>query len=525
MVATLSTVDADAGDSFSYAITNDPSGFFEIVGDEVRVAAGAAIDYESAASHDITVRVTDSGGATYDEVITLTVDDLIDEAPIDITLTGGSVDENASSGTVVARLSTVDADAGDSFSYAITSDPSGFFEIVGDEVRVAAGAALDYETAASHDITVRVADSGGATYDEVITLTVDDLIDETPTDITLTGGSVDENASSGTVVATLSTVDADAGDSFSYAITNDPSGFFEIVGDEVRVAAGASIDYETATSHDITVRVTDAGGATYDEVITLNVNDLAEIPNDAPSDISVEQAFTDSGEMQVSAADGLDQQLPSVAAVGSTGYVVVYTTFSSYQHDVYSQQYDLTGNPIGGPALVNSTTFSNQLYPAVTSLADGGYVITWASDLQDGDGEGIYGQRFDASGNTVGTEFQINTTTANDQTTPDVTGLSGGGFIVTWRHVNPDSTSDINAQLYDASGTAVGGEFTLGTQITGNQWTGQVAGLDDGGFVATWQNYDAGTSSYEVLGQRYDAKAYPQASGAPKCGDIGHGAI
>ena len=66
----------------------------------------------------------------------------------------------------------------------------------------------------------------------------------------------------GTVVATLSTVDADAGDSHTYAITNDPSGFFEIVGDEVRVAAGANIDFETDQSHDITVQTTDAAGNT-----------------------------------------------------------------------------------------------------------------------------------------------------------------------------------------------------------------------------------------------------------------------
>ena len=159
--------------------------------------------------------------------------------PTDITLTGGSVDENAAAGTTVATLSTVDADAGDSHTYAITNDPSGFFEIVGNEVRVAAGATIDFETDQTHDITVETTDAGGNTYSEVITLTVNDLIDENPTDITLTGGSVDENAAAGTTVATLSTVDADAGDSHTYAITNDPSGFFEIVGNEVRVAAGA----------------------------------------------------------------------------------------------------------------------------------------------------------------------------------------------------------------------------------------------------------------------------------------------
>ena len=44
----------------------------------------------------------------------------------------------------------------------------------------------------------------------------------------------------GTVVATLGAVDPDAGDSFTYTLANDPSGMFEVVGNEVRLKAGAS---------------------------------------------------------------------------------------------------------------------------------------------------------------------------------------------------------------------------------------------------------------------------------------------
>ena len=202
-MATLSTVDVDAGDSHTYAITNDPSGFFEIVGDEVRVAAGATIDFETDQTHDITIQTTDAGGNTYSEVVTISVNDLVDETPTDITLTGGSVDENSAAGTTVATLSTVDADASDSHTYAITNDPSGFFEIVGNEVRVAAGASIDFETDQSHDITIETTDAAGNTYSEVVTISVNDL-NEIPTDITLTGGAVDEGAAAGTTVATLS---------------------------------------------------------------------------------------------------------------------------------------------------------------------------------------------------------------------------------------------------------------------------------------------------------------------------------
>ncbi|MBH0196646.1 MAG: hypothetical protein HP494_13895, partial [Nitrospira sp.] len=51
---------------------------------------------------------------------------------------------------------------------------------------------------------------------------------------------------------------------------------------------------------------------------------------------------------------------------------------------------------------VNSTTASNQSQSVVTGLADGGYVVTWTSNGQDGSGAGIYAQRYDTAGAVVG---------------------------------------------------------------------------------------------------------------------------
>ena len=72
MVATLGAMDPDAGDSFAYTLT-DPSGKFEIVGNEVRVKAGATLDYETAASHDLDLTVTDAGGLSRSETLTIAV--------------------------------------------------------------------------------------------------------------------------------------------------------------------------------------------------------------------------------------------------------------------------------------------------------------------------------------------------------------------------------------------------------------------------------------------------------------------
>ncbi len=467
VVATLSTVDADAGDSFTYNLTADASGFFEIVGDEIRVKAGAAIDFESDQSHDVTVEVTDAGGNTYSETITLSVNNLMDEGPTDITVAGGSVDENAAAGTVVATLSTVDADAGDSFTYALTADASGFFEIVGDEIRVKAGAAIDFEADQSHDVTVQVTDAGGNTYSETITLSVNNLMDEGPTDITVAGGSVDENAAAGTVVATLSTVDADAGDSFTYALTADASGFFEIVGDEIRVKAGAAIDFEADQSHDVTVEVTDAGGNTYSETITLSVNNLMD---EGPTDITVAGGSVDEnaaagtvvatlGTVDADAGDTFTYSLTSDASgffeiVGDeirvkAGAAIDFEADQS--HDVTVEVTDAGGN-----------TYSETITLSVNNLMDEGPTdITVAGGSVDENA---------AAGTVVATLSTVDAD-AGDSFTYNLTADASGFFEIVGDEIRvkagaaidfeADETHDVTVEVTDAGGNTYSETITL----------------------------------------------------------------
>ena len=71
----------------------------------------------------------------------------------------------------------------------------------------------------------------------------------------------------------------------------------------------------------------------------------------------------------------------------------------------------MTPEKIGTEFQVNTYTASHQLNPSVTSLSDGGFVVTWTSYGQDGSGSGVYGQRYTASGQASGNEFKINTYT------------------------------------------------------------------------------------------------------------------
>jgi hypothetical protein len=57
---------------------------------------------------------------------------------------------------------------------------------------------------------------------------------------------------------------------------------------------------------------------------------------------------------------------------------------------------------LGSEFRVNTTTASIQASPSVAMDADGNYVVTWQSYLQDGSLYGVYAQRYDESTSTAG---------------------------------------------------------------------------------------------------------------------------
>src|SRR6266487_182889 len=122
---------------------------------------------------------------------------------------------------------------------------------------------------------------------------------------------------------------------------------------------------------------------------------------------------------------------------------------------------------------VNTTTAGDQYgyWWSVRTIAvqpDGGYIIVWIdAGGNDGQGNGIYGQLFDASGAKVGSEFLVNTTTSGDQYSPSVAVAPDGSFLVAWE--GPGSSIDVFAQRFSKTGVKVGPEFLLNTGVSGNQ--------------------------------------------------------
>ena len=82
--------------------------------------------------------------------------------------------------------------------------------------------------------------------------------------------------------------------------------------------------------------------------------------------------------------------------------------------------------------LVNTETTNTQYVAKLTDLTDGSFIASWKSKLQDGSSYGIYAQRLNAAGEKIGSEFLINSTTENEQASPNNIALADGGFMNVW---------------------------------------------------------------------------------------------
>jgi hypothetical protein len=249
-------------------------------------------------------------------------------------------------------------------------------------------------------------------------------------------------------------------------------------------------------------------------VIAWHTDDL-----DGDRDAVYTQRYDSSGnpigsEFQVNTYTTLDQQYPSVAMDSNGNFVIAWDSDGQdgSMRGVYAQRYDSSGNPVGSEFQVNTYTTNKQAAPSVAMDSNGNFVITWYSEGQDGDGDGVYAQRYDSSGNPVGSEFQVNTYTTLDQRNTSVAMDSNGNFVIAWDSDLQDGGDDgVYAQRYDSSGNPVGSEFQVNTYTNGYQSASSVAMDSNGNFVIAWSDYRFFLRS-EIFAQQYDSSGNPVGS-------------
>ncbi len=215
------------------------------------------------------------------------------------------------------------------------------------------------------------------------------------------------------------------------------------------------------------------------------------------------------------------QQFPAVAADAAGNFVVVWASQGQEDPDfagVFGQRFDASGAPVGSEFQVNSFTTQIQTKPALAMDDSGNFVVVWESNGQDGAAFGIFGQRFDAGGVPQGAEFPVNTYTTGMQNTPAVAVDGSGDFVVVWQSYGQDgnlSHYSVFGRRFNSSGTPASGEFQVNTFTTGPQRDPAVAVNAAGDFVVAWQSYLQDGAFYGIVGRRFSAGGTPQGGEFP----------
>ena len=299
------------------------------------------------------------------------------------------------------------------------------------------------------------------------------LVDNPPTDISLTSNTISETASLGSLVGTLSATDSDTSiSSLTFSFTSsgdaqdDDNGSFTISG--TSLLTSTTLDYETKNSYNIYVNVND-GTSNYAKAFTVSVTNI----NEPPIDLSFEAAA--SFEYLIvggGGAGGYGNSNEGGGGGGAGGYLT--GTLSSTSGITYTITVGAGGtgvNSMSSPGGNGGTSsIAGQGITTVTALGGGGgggCSTSGATGASGGGGSGCGTDRDGASGtagqgNSGGKGRWINNSPGN--------GNGGGG----------GGSSSAGARGQDRNrGTLGGGGAGTSNDISGNSVTYAAGG--DGG--------------------------------------------
>jgi hypothetical protein len=213
------------------------------------------------------------------------------------------------------------------------------------------------------------------------------------------------------------------------------------------------------------------------------------------------------GDFQVNTNTPLNQSYPAVDRTPAGDFVIAWQSVQDGDSvGIFAQRFDPDGLPLGGEFQVNQRTVLRQERAAVAADSAGNFVIAWQSDLQDGSSFGVVARRYDSSGAALGSEFQVNVRSQNNQRYPRIAADSAGNFVIVWQSQSQDGDGyGIFARQFDSTGLALGPDLQINEFTTGHQRRPDVACDGAGNFIVAWhsQNQDGDISG--VFARRFDS--------------------
>ena len=120
-----------------------------------------------------------------------------------------------------------------------------------------------------------------------------------------------------------------------------------------------------------------------------------------------------------------------------------------------------TGNKILSQTLVNETRDLDQLYPDITALNTGNFVVTWTHETWDIPKNIIYAKFFNSTGQNILYKIKINTSNKEAKYSKSIL-LTTENILFVWcEFSNNPISSEIKAKIISSESTVVRDEFTL----------------------------------------------------------------
>jgi VCBS repeat-containing protein len=335
VIGTLSSIDPNASDTFTYSLVtgtgSTDNSAFTLVGNQLQI--NSSPNFETKANYSVLVRTTDQDGLFFNKALTIAINN-VNETPTDLAISVSNINENVAANSVIGTLSSTDPDASNTFTYSLvtgTGDTdNSAFAIASNQLQI--NSSPDFEAKASYSVLVRTTDQGGLTFDKALTITIND-VNEAPTDLTITASSINENVAAGSVIGTLSSIDSDASNTFTYGLVtgtgSTDNSAFTLVGNQLQI--NSSPNFEAKASYSVLVRTTDQGGLTFNKALTIainNINDAAIITGTTTGAVTENTSTPATGTLVVTDEDtgqSVFNTTPTVAAsygtfaINSTG--------------------------------------------------------------------------------------------------------------------------------------------------------------------------------------------------------------
>ncbi len=197
-------------------------------------------------------------------------------------------------------------------------------------------------------------------------------------------------------------------------------------------------------------------------------------------------------------ADPDDPRDATVAVLSNGNFVAAFVEDDSGEAKLEFAIYTAAGALVRNDNIISSGSANDA--PQVVALEDSGFAIVW-SDLSDPTDGDIFARVFNNSGTDLAGLVTIENGSVN-ATDPTVTALKDGGFAVVYDDNDKDA---LTAQSFDSLAATLGTR-TLIESAPPSPETPAIGVLSDGRFLAAWQEFDAGTSGFDVFAEIWDPR-------------------